>query len=95
MLRRNFLIGCGALIAAPAIVRIQNIMPVRKYDPLVWGVRWQSWPICMGRPFTDYASSTITNEQGRKHLSHFIKSLDRHKDMWPMLEWKELTSNVF
>ena len=27
--RRGFLLGLGALIAAPAIVRIENIMPVR------------------------------------------------------------------
>jgi len=27
--RRNFLIGFGSLIAAPAIVHIENIMPVR------------------------------------------------------------------
>lgn len=28
--RRGFLIGAGSLIAAPAIVRIQNIMPVKR-----------------------------------------------------------------
>jgi len=27
--RRNFLIGCASLLAAPAIVRVQNIMPVK------------------------------------------------------------------
>jgi hypothetical protein len=27
--RRNFLIGLGSLIAAPAIVHVENIMPIR------------------------------------------------------------------
>lgn len=30
--RRNFLIGMSSAIAAPAIVRIQNIMPVKIID---------------------------------------------------------------
>ena len=29
MLRRNFLIGLGAMLFAPAIVRAESIMPVR------------------------------------------------------------------
>lgn len=43
--RRNFLIGLVSMLAAPAIVRAENIMPVRKLiitDP--W-VSFQSWPI--------------------------------------------------
>lgn len=34
--RRRFLAGLGALIAAPAIVRVASIMPV-KTPPLVYG----------------------------------------------------------
>lgn len=34
--RRGFLLGLVSLIAAPAIVRIENIMPVRAIVPSVW-----------------------------------------------------------
>jgi hypothetical protein len=36
--RRKFLIGLGALLCAPAIVRIENIMPVRSIARLIDGV---------------------------------------------------------
>jgi hypothetical protein len=31
--RRSFLLGLGAVIAAPAIVKPQNIMPIKLFDP--------------------------------------------------------------
>lgn len=43
--RRRFLVGLTSLLATPAIVRAENIMPVRAVmvdDP--W-VSFQSWPI--------------------------------------------------
>ena len=48
--RRNFLIGLASMFAAPAIVRIENIMPVRTpiiTDPWVY---FQSWPIGEANP---------------------------------------------
>ncbi len=33
--RRGFLAGVGALLAAPTIVRVASIMPVRPIDPMV------------------------------------------------------------
>jgi hypothetical protein len=40
--RRAFL--CG-LIAAPAIVRIDNIMPVRALQPQIWRILYKGIPI--------------------------------------------------
>lgn len=49
--RRRFLIGLISALAAPAIVRVQNIMPVRTLvDPDPW-VSFQSWPIGTTPPF--------------------------------------------
>lgn len=31
--RRNFLIGLGSLLAAPAVVKASSIMPVKLFDP--------------------------------------------------------------
>jgi hypothetical protein len=36
--RRKFLLGLGSLLAVPAIVRIENIMPVRSIARLITGV---------------------------------------------------------
>ncbi len=41
--RRAFLFGLVSALAAPAIVRVQNIMPVRLFDPDPW-ISFQSWP---------------------------------------------------
>ena len=38
--RRKFLIGLGALIAAPAIVQIHNIMPVKSIEQLIRNQYW-------------------------------------------------------
>jgi hypothetical protein len=31
--RRSFILGLGSIIAAPAIVRVSSLMPVRVFDP--------------------------------------------------------------
>jgi hypothetical protein len=36
--RRSFLLGLSALVTAPAIVRFENIMPVRSIERLINGV---------------------------------------------------------
>jgi hypothetical protein len=38
--RRGLLLGLGAVIAAPAIVRYGNIMPVRELAPELLAVNW-------------------------------------------------------
>jgi hypothetical protein len=38
--RRKFLLGLTALIAAPAIVQIHNIMPVRSIEQLIANQYW-------------------------------------------------------
>ena len=42
--RRGFLAGLGALIAAPAIVRFESIMPVRAIVPIRKGHIWYDSP---------------------------------------------------
>lgn len=56
--RRKFLMGAGVLLAAPAIVRVSSLMPVRAHewlntDPIRFLVRGETgeW---MGFKFTDY-----------------------------------------
>ena len=93
--RRNFLIGLASLLAAPAIVRAENIMPVRAiilpvHDPLVRGVRFQSWAFGTKKPGY-YCTGTIGPESGRgvlKPLSHFLKHVDAHRQWYPDLCWQ-------
>ena len=47
--RRSFLIGLGAAIAAPAIVRAANIMPVRALRPPLQNPLPAGWLPCDGR----------------------------------------------
>lgn len=95
--RRRFLTGLLAAIAAPAIVRLENIMPVRAsivlpHDPLVPGIRWQTWPLGAVRP-TEFAEGSIGPELGRgvlKPLSHFLKRVDKHRAIFPDLVWEPM-----
>jgi hypothetical protein len=93
--RRNFLIGLASLFAAPAIVRIESIMPVRALvlpvdDPLTMGIRYQTWPFGTTQPET-YASGSIT-PQGRtpKPISHWLKALEKHREIHPSLVWEPM-----
>jgi hypothetical protein len=38
--RRKFLLGLGAIIAAPAIVQVHNIMPVKSFTDMITGQHW-------------------------------------------------------
>ena len=71
--RRSFLIGGLSALAAPAIVRIENIMPVRKiiiepemliwklYDPVV---EFQSWSVGeMMPPFGLYGMDLLSRAE--------------------------------
>jgi hypothetical protein len=96
--RRTFLAGLFSAFAAPAIVRAENIMPVRLIVPsppeiLVRGVRWQSWPLGQPHPETDFAQGSIGPESGGgvvKPLSHFLKRMDWHRRHWPGLVWEPM-----
>jgi hypothetical protein len=55
--RRRFLLGAGALLAAPAIVRVASLMPVSVIEPevTIWNAEW-------GPPLSDdwrYADRTF------------------------------------
>lgn len=95
--RRSFLTGLGAALAAPAIVRFANIMPVRATvlvppEPWLLGVRWQSWPLKAPRP-AEFAVGSIggvnspADKIELKPLSHFAAALERHRRVWPDLVW--------
>lgn len=49
--RRSFLIGLASMFAAPAIVRVQSIMPVRTMIEAERWVSFQSWPLGTEAPF--------------------------------------------
>lgn len=77
--RRSFITGLVALVAAPAIVRASNLMPVKimENDPLVRGIRYQTWPFGLPQPGNDYwsGSSWVDDAQGPKPMSYFTNSL--------------------
>jgi hypothetical protein len=41
--RRSLLVGLGSLIAAPAIVRVSSLMPVRAIEPQLWAIDSGEW----------------------------------------------------
>lgn len=89
LIRRKFITGMASLFAVPAIVRAENIMPVRTIiapEPLLRGIAWQSWPIDAPRPNIDFAQGSITSWVGHeKPLSHWVKLAERHRKVWPDL----------
>lgn len=94
--RRNFLIGLMSVLAAPAIVRAENIMPVRALtlpdDPLVRGVRWQSWPFDAPMP-AEMCQGSIgnwSNKAAMQPLSHWLKALEKHRPNYPEMVWEPM-----
>lgn len=93
--RRNFIVGLASMLAAPAIVRAENIMPVRNLivpEPMVHGLRWQSWRLGTERP-EFFAVGSVGEELGRgplKPLSHFLSHIEWHKKHYPELNWRPM-----
>jgi hypothetical protein len=88
--RRNF------LLFAPAVVAAASLMPVRSFliapdDPLVHGIRYQSWK--PGEPRYEHRSALyhdghhILMDDSVKPLSYFIRLLDKDIVHWePVLK---------
>lgn len=93
--RRSFLVGILSALAAPAIVRAESIMPVRALilppdDPLVRGVRWQSWPFGAERPEFHCLGSVgnWANKSKLKPLSYWLKHVEKHRKWYPQMVWQ-------
>lgn len=94
ILRRTFLTSLLSALAAPAIVRAESLMPVKLFvpsDPLVLGVRWQSWPFGEEHPTVGgIAQATYISDRKLEPLSYFMSEVDRYKKMYPNLVWKAI-----
>jgi hypothetical protein len=80
--RRGLLLGLGVIIAAPAIVRFDNIMPVRALAPVLAGngpdrepvLVWWCEPPCLSatmQKWEDYLAGVTTvpdNALGKEHV---------------------------
>lgn len=91
--RRSVLAGLISVLAAPAIVRAQNIMLVRVLqppDPLVRGIFWQSWPFRTSRPEYWTNGMVFTDFMPMKPMSYFAAEMERHRSVWPNLDWRPL-----
>jgi hypothetical protein len=104
--RRNILIGASCLVAAPAIVKYENIMKI--HDPLVRGVRFQSWPFGEQHPLYHIGGSICVSDkhgqgevinlgsfsQGfdlrKDRLSTFLPNVYKHNAHWENVYWKEI-----
>lgn len=52
--RRKLIGGLVAFIAAPAIIRVADLMPIRAFtveEALYRGIRYQDWPLGTERPY--------------------------------------------
>jgi hypothetical protein len=98
ILRRSFLLGLVSALAAPAIVRAESIMPVRALilppaEPLVRGIRWQSWPLGQKRPdFFAEGSMGVFNltpePAARRPASEYLEEIKRFRPMYPDIAWQ-------
>lgn len=102
ILRRNFLIGLTSMLAAPAIVRIENIMPVRALveptEQLIIGIEFQSWPWGTQPPGLDEVrgiiEGTVANAKGEpKPASHWLKEVPLH--LYDSIVWRPITASEF
>lgn len=57
--RRGLITGLISLAAAPAIVRIESLMPVKVMHPIVTGVDWASKPDMAAAYFIEYYEGEI------------------------------------
>lgn len=103
--RRGLIAGLASLLAAPAIVRVENIMPVRAViltppEPLIIGIRYQTWPF--GSPCPEYDDNigimegmTKTTDGTGRAIEHWLKRIAKHDRVWPELHWKPITADEF
>jgi hypothetical protein len=92
MKRRNLLKGLAALIVSLALPRMSPAFDerelLRPFDPKVKGVRWQSWPMGTDRP-EFYGTGSLTSND-RKEFSHFVAEIERHRCIYPDLEFEPI-----
>jgi len=85
--RRGFLLG------APAVVLASNLMPVRDWlrlDPLIRGIRYQTWPFDEERPEMYFQGSISRWSNGSRFAgidsselvpaSYFINQMGRYTE---------------
>ena len=89
--RRGFIIGLGALVAAPAVIRIAPLMPISTrflalYVPVNWlepglsvaDLKSHAWPRPLGDTWIDI------NSHDPAFVRQWIDRLDRERDEWGM-----------
>lgn len=77
--RRSFLIGSSAVVVAAALPAAATS------DPLVIGIRYQTWPWGEPRPFNDWCVGSVGGYGGElKPLSALMPHLDKHFRCGPL-----------
>lgn len=72
--RRNFIIGA---VAAGATINLPNWAALA--DPLVKGVRWQTWPFDAPHPKIGWACGSCQSDNEPRRLSHYMERLKRYQ----------------
>jgi hypothetical protein len=85
--RRGLLVGLGVIIAAPAIVRYGNIMPVRALPPQIlqpppktWVDVWWCEPPCLSAPmqkWEDYLAAVKTHPDNTLGKEYVVERAER------------------
>jgi len=81
--RRAFITGLVSLMAAPAIVRVASLMPVKVFEPgeiLYKTIHWQTFGFYERRPI-EWASGTITADKPQP-LMHFWPKIRRYGELY-------------
>jgi len=87
------MIGLAPLMVAPAIVRFESLMPVRRLvlpvaEPLGRGIQYQTWPFGAARP-EFYTTGSVYSPTGvLEPLSYWLESLEKHRAIYPDLAWE-------
>jgi len=87
--RRGLLANFAAFLISMMLPRIasddSNLLLA--FDPMVRGVRWQSWPFGAERPSVDYAAGTITVD---RPFSHYAAKMKERRKVYPDLDWEPM-----
>ena len=100
MLRRSFLKGMGAFFIAPAIIRAENLMPIKEYAPAVPSWCPDGWLPLDGREINKkfypdlyamykkcrYHMKLSDDQDGKTHTDYALQSYRIHR----IISYKDL-----
>ncbi len=90
ILRRSFLKGMCALFIAPAIVRVENLMPIKEYMPAVPAWCPEGWLPCDGREISRKFYPDLYAAYGRMRIPLLVPDLTNSWGLQTVISYKNM-----